>query len=74
MRIVPGSAVASRANSRIVSCTGLNRCTWPLRRYYIVATITTVGYGDFAPTSQLSRAFSLVLMPLGLIIIGFGLS
>jgi len=42
--------------------------------YYIVATITTVGFGDFAPQSQGARAASLVFMPMGLVIIGFGIS
>jgi len=42
--------------------------------YYIVATVTTVGFGDFAPTSQSARAASLIFMPAGLVIIGFGIS
>jgi len=42
--------------------------------YYIVATVTTVGFGDFAPQSQGARAASLVFMPMGLVIIGFGIS
>jgi hypothetical protein len=42
--------------------------------YFIVATISTVGFGDFAPVSQGARAAALLFMPLGLVIIGFGIS
>lgn len=42
--------------------------------YYIVATVTTVGFGDYAPQSQSARAASLIFMPMGLVIIGFGVS
>ena len=34
-------------------------------------TFTTVGYGDFAPTTQLSRFIGILLLPFGLIVVGF---
>ena len=33
------------------------------------ATISTVGIGDFAPENQVSRGFSLVMIPFGLVVI-----
>jgi len=42
--------------------------------YYLSATITTVGYGDIAPNKQHTRGFALVMIPFGLVIIGFVLS
>ena len=33
-----------------------------------------MGYGDYAPETQLGRAAALFLLPAGLVIIGFGLS
>jgi len=37
--------------------------------YFISATISTVGIGDFAPEAQLTRGFALVMIPFGLIIL-----
>ncbi len=34
--------------------------------YFSVATITTVGYGDFAPTSDLSKVFTMGFLVLGM--------
>lgn len=38
--------------------------------YFTVVTITTVGYGDLHPTSTLSKAFTIVLLFMG---VGLGL-
>ena len=35
--------------------------------YFLAATLTTVGYGDIAPTKQLSRAAAIILIPTGLV-------
>ena len=37
--------------------------------YFIVQTITTVGYGDYSPANSLERIFVIVLMLIG--VIGF---
>jgi len=42
--------------------------------YFLSISFTTVGYGDYAPTKQVTRAISIVLLPLGLIIVGFAIS
>jgi len=39
--------------------------------YLMAATVTTVGYGDVAPTTQLTRAFAVAVIPCGLIVLGF---
>jgi voltage-gated potassium channel Kch len=33
--------------------------------YFTVVTLTTVGYGDFAPSSPLSRGFTIILILTG---------
>mmetsp|Transcript_59988 Transcript_59988/g.120395 ORF Transcript_59988/g.120395 Transcript_59988/m.120395 type:complete len:809 (-) Transcript_59988:91-2517(-) len=38
--------------------------------YCSMATLATVGYGDFAPTRQLNRGMAIITMPFGLVIIG----
>jgi len=42
--------------------------------YYLATTVTTVGFGDFSPQTQVSRGFSVVLLPFGLVVISFGIS
>jgi hypothetical protein len=42
--------------------------------YFLVATLTTVGYGDFAPTEQFNRACTIVLIPWGIVCITFAMS
>lgn len=42
--------------------------------YFLIATLTTVGYGDFAPEEEFTRGCSIVMIPFGLAILGFGLS
>jgi voltage-gated potassium channel Kch len=42
--------------------------------YFLSTTFTTVGYGDFAPTKQSTRAIAIGILPLGLIIVGFLIS
>jgi len=37
--------------------------------YFISATISTVGLGDFAPETQLTRGFAIVMMPFGIVIL-----
>jgi len=39
--------------------------------YFLSATLSTVGLGDIAPTTQDTRLAAIFLLPLGLIIIGF---
>jgi len=36
--------------------------------YFLIATVTTVGFGDFAPTKQVTRGFAIFLIPIGLIV------
>jgi len=36
--------------------------------YFLISTLTTVGFGDFAPTKQETRASAVVLLPVGLLI------
>jgi hypothetical protein len=42
--------------------------------YFLVATVTTVGFGDFAPTTQETRACAIVLVPIGLVVFSIVLS
>jgi len=42
--------------------------------YYLSATLSTVGFGDVAPTKHSTRLAAIFLIPFGLIIIGFLLS
>lgn len=44
------------------------------KAYFLSATLSTVGLGDIAPTTQDTRLAAVFLLPLGLIIIGFLLS
>jgi len=42
--------------------------------YFLSATLSTVGLGDFAPETQVGRALAVVLIPSGLVVIGLGIS
>ena len=42
--------------------------------YFLSATLSTVGLGDYAPEAQMTRAFAIFLIPFGLVIIGLGIS
>ena len=42
--------------------------------YFITATLTSVGYGDLAPTKQLNRGAAIFLIPAGLVILGMLIS
>jgi hypothetical protein len=42
--------------------------------YFLVATLTTVGFGDFAPTTQVTRGFAIVLIPIGLMVFSLTIS
>lgn len=41
---------------------------WLDSLYFSVVTLTTIGYGDFAPTTELARAFTI-----GYVLIGVGI-
>jgi len=42
--------------------------------YYLAATMTTVGFGDFAPTTQVSRGCAVLLLPCGLVVLSLVMS
>jgi hypothetical protein len=42
--------------------------------YFIAATLSTVGFGDFAPESQMQRFLAIFMIPFGLIVLGFVIS
>ena len=42
--------------------------------YWLAATVTTVGFGDISPQGEIHRASSIVLLPAGLVLIGFAIS
>lgn len=42
--------------------------TWAQSFYFVVSTLTTVGYGDLAPTTDASRVFTAVFMLAGVAI------
>jgi len=42
--------------------------------YFLSATMSTVGLGDFAPRTQFTRGFAIILIPFGLVIIGLFMS
>lgn len=49
----------------------LEKWSWLVSFYFSVCTLTTVGYGDFYPTSDLARLFTAVYVLVG-VIIAFG--
>ena len=42
--------------------------------YMLSATLTTVGYGDLAPVDQETRAVAIVVIPYGIVVLGFVLT
>mmetsp|Transcript_168 Transcript_168/g.373 ORF Transcript_168/g.373 Transcript_168/m.373 type:complete len:840 (+) Transcript_168:136-2655(+) len=42
--------------------------------YFLSATLSTTGFGDFAPTTQSTRAVACFMVPFGLVIISLGMS
>jgi voltage-gated potassium channel len=50
------------------------RISFPDAMYYSVATITTLGFGDIAPTSMLVRALTGVQVVSGILMLLFGFS
>jgi len=42
--------------------------------YFLSATLSTTGFGDFAPTTQSTRAFACCMVPFWLVIISLGMS
>ncbi len=42
--------------------------------YYLIATITTVGYGDITPSNQEERIFGLILLIVGIIVYSFAVA
>lgn len=42
--------------------------------YFLSATVTTVGLGDFAPSTQLGRGFAIVMVPAGLVVLSMVLA
>jgi len=48
--------------------------SWINGAYFLSTTISTVGFGDFVPTTQLTRGLAIVLLPLGLVLIGMIMS
>lgn len=44
--------------------------TWPSAFYMSIITLTTVGYGDFSPRSQLGRAVAVLWMIFGVLAVG----
>ncbi|HDZ60016.1 MAG TPA: two pore domain potassium channel family protein [Actinobacteria bacterium] len=47
----------------------LERWTWSTSFYFTVVTLTTVGYGDLVPSSDLSRVFTAIFILLGVTIV-----
>lgn len=47
----------------------LERWTWATSFYFTVVTLTTVGYGDLVPSSDLSRVFTAIFILLGVTIV-----
>jgi len=43
-------------------------------RYFLAATLTTVGFGDYYPETETAKGLAIVLLPFGLVIISFGIS
>jgi hypothetical protein len=42
--------------------------------YFLAATLTTVGIGDYAPTKQVTRALACFLIPFGLVVVSMCIS
>ncbi len=49
----------------------LEKWSWVVSFYFSVCTLTTVGYGDYYPTSDLTRLFTAAYVLVG-VIIAFG--
>ncbi len=43
--------------------------SWTISFYFSVCTLTTVGYGDYSPTTDLSRVFTAVYVLVGVVIL-----
>ena len=41
--------------------------------YFVMVTVTAVGYGDMTPTDNLSKIFTVVYVALGLLVLAFSL-
>ncbi|EEC44725.1 predicted protein, partial [Phaeodactylum tricornutum CCAP 1055/1] len=58
----------------VASDPGIDTTKWGDGLYYAIITACTVGYGDFAPSSQAGRALAIVFIPLAVGAMGHFLS
>ena len=63
--IAAASALVSLLAIGTISYHFLEKWTWIDALYFTVATLTTVGYGDLHPTSEMSRLFTIFFILVG---------
>lgn len=63
--IAAAGALSSLLIIGTVSYHFLEKWTWIDALYFTVATLTTVGYGDLHPTSEMSRLFTVFFILIG---------
>jgi len=71
LKVQASIAISSIITLILVGTVGfrlLEDWTWTQSFYFSVVTLTTVGYGDFHPTSDLSRLFTAVYILIGVTI------
>ena len=68
-RLLAGAAVSLIAVATIVYRL-LEEWSWVDSLYFSVVAVTTVGFGDLAPTSDSSKLFTVVYVLCGIAIIG----
>ena len=66
-------ALGSEADS-ITESNGLGRITWLERLYFVAASVTTAGFGDFVPHGNVWRMYTILTAASGLIVTSLGIS
>mmetsp|Transcript_5041 Transcript_5041/g.6528 ORF Transcript_5041/g.6528 Transcript_5041/m.6528 type:complete len:334 (+) Transcript_5041:72-1073(+) len=73
MRIATGCLISYFLVGWIAYCFVFEEFTFTDATYFLMVTLTTVGYGDLTPTSQASRLFTLFFVLFGIAIVAVAL-
>ena len=66
---IPFLIVGTWISIGVVAFHHLEGWTWAQSFYYAVITLTTVGYGDFTPTSDVSRVVAALYILIGVTVV-----